>query len=112
MDAASSAATPPARPACAAAAQLRDDGATPRVPGDPEQEFFDDTDALHDGAAFVDAVSARVSLVQVAVDLLSSEDERIKQRTWERLVNIGPGRGSAAEEAGQMIWDIPRPIRD
>ncbi len=112
MDAASSAATPPARTACAAAAQPPADGAAPRVPGDAERAFCDETQALQDGASFVSAVSARESLVDIAVKLLRSEDERIKQRTWERLVTIGPGRGSAAEETGQMIWDIPRPIRD
>lgn len=111
-------------------AQPQDEGAclpkqaTPRVPGDAphhpevsgvrsdaERLFCDETQALQDGASFVSAVSARESLVKVAVNLLRSEDERIKQRTWERLVNLGPGRGSAAEEQ-QVIWDMPRPIRE
>lgn len=85
--------------------------ATPRVPGDAERVFCDETQALQDGTSFVSAVSARESLVEIAVRLLRSEDERIKQRTWERLVNLGPGRGSAAEEQ-QVIWDMPRPIRE
>ncbi len=131
MDAASSAATPPARPACAAAAQLRDDGATPRVPGDAERaceqaressaaaEMQDavagEPTVITDGSDFVDAIFARLDPVEVSCRLLASEDERIVEKHFERLLDIKFGRPSTSlpgdDGSPAFVWDLPQPDR-
>jgi hypothetical protein len=67
-----------------------------------------------DGIGFVDEMHARVDFWEVGKKLLHSKDEKIMQRAWERLLEMkyGKGPGAVAEEAPQIIVDIPRPIRD
>ncbi len=111
MDAASSAATPPARPACAAAAQLRDDGATPRVPGDAERIPGSGALLPLDSVAFAEALNARIDLLKVSERLLRSEDEKVAQRELDLRLNFRYPKGSAAEEDVEIVFDVPRPNR-
>ncbi len=111
MEAASSAATPPARTACAAAAQLRDDGAVPRVPGDAEHIPGSETPLPQDGAAFAEALHARIDLLKVSERLLRSEDEKVAQRELDLRLNLRYPKGSAAEENVEIVFDVPRPNR-
>ena len=68
-----------------------------------------------DGEAFVDAVHAQVDLVQLEVDLLSSDDDKIVQRELAYLRELRYGKRAApAGDDGpqQFIFDAPRPERD
>lgn len=68
---------------------------------------------MQDGAAFVNALFARVNPLDVGERLLLSEDEKITQRTWERMLEMKWGKSAAlAEEAPQVILDLPRPQRE
>src|SRR6266404_3516498 len=67
-----------------------------------------------DGEAFVDAVHAQVDLVQLEVDLLSSQDDKIVQRELAYLRELRYGKHAAVadDEPTQIIFDMPGPERD
>src|SRR6202040_282309 len=66
-----------------------------------------------DGEAFVDAVHAQVDLVQLEVDLLSSDDDKIVQRELAYLRGLRYGKRAAIEDSEpQIILDMQRPERD
>jgi len=45
--------------------------------------------------------------------LLRSEDEKVAQRAWERLLEMKFGKSAAVgEEAPQVVLDLPRPQRE
>jgi hypothetical protein len=62
-----------------------------------------------DSAGFVDAIHARVNLLEVGENLLRSNDEKVVQRAFERMLDIKFGRGAAAApaDAPTVIWDVP-----
>lgn len=61
---------------------------------------------------FTDEVHRYVDLVQVQVALLNSKDEKIKQRSLERLLEMKYGKGAEqVEEAPQIVIDVARPNR-
>lgn len=62
---------------------------------------------------FVDEIHQRIDLFEVWKGLLQSTDDKIKQRAAERLTDLRyKGAAVAAEEAQQIIIDIPGPKRD
>ena len=66
-----------------------------------------------DGEAFVDAVHAKVDLVQLEVQLLRSKDAKIRQRELAYLRELRYGKHApAADDAPQIIFDMPGPERD
>jgi len=67
-----------------------------------------------DGEAFVDAVHAKVDLVQIEVALLRSEDEKIRQRelAYLRELRYGKRAEPADGEPTQIIFDMPGPERE
>jgi hypothetical protein len=66
-----------------------------------------------DGEAFVDAVHTQVDLVQLEVDLLSSDDDKIVQRELAYLRELRYGKRAAVEDSEpQIILDMQRPERD
>jgi hypothetical protein len=62
----------------------------------------------------VDAVHARVDLVQLEVDLLRSRDDKIAQRELAYLRELRYGKRApiADDEPLPIIFDAPRPERD
>jgi hypothetical protein len=134
--AAASAAAGADRAACAEAAHAPNGrarsrrakaGPRPRVPGDAkarrvtrrsarssaEREKVSlgrgETPLPVDSAGFVDAIHARVNLLEVGENLLRSNDEKVLQRAFERMLDIKFGRGAAAvvADAPTVIWDVP-----
>ena len=83
-------------------------GATPAKPTDLA--------AMQDAVAFVDAVAARVNLVQRSADLVGSKDEKIAKSELDRLRDMKFGKvsvaGGPSEEPQQLIIDVPRPDRE
>jgi len=74
-------------------------------PGDEVSQMLDATD-------FVIAVSAHNNLVGVSLAQLDSEDEKVRQRMLEQLLQMAFGKGSAPpEEIVQVEVDSPRPNR-
>jgi hypothetical protein len=67
-----------------------------------------------DGVGFVDAMHAHVDFYLACARLVKSRDEKIAQRMVERLLEMSYGKSPAvtADEAPQIIFDVPRPIRD
>jgi hypothetical protein len=67
-----------------------------------------------DGVGFVDAMHEHVDLYLACARLVKSKDEKIAQRMMERLLEMSYGKSPAAapDEAPQIIFDAPRPIRD
>jgi len=67
-----------------------------------------------DGEAFVDAVHAKVDLVQLEVQLLQSKDDKIRQRelAYLRELRYGKHAEPAEGEPTQIIFDMPGPERD
>ena len=67
-----------------------------------------------DGEAFVDAVHAKVDLVQLEVSLLKSKDAKIRQRelAYLRELRYGKRAEPAEGEPTQIIFDMPGPERD
>jgi hypothetical protein len=67
-----------------------------------------------DGVGFVDAMHAHVDIYLACTRLVKSKDEKIAQRMVERLLEMSYGKSPAAtaDEAPQIIFDAPRPIRD
>ncbi len=67
-----------------------------------------------DAPGFVDDMHARVNLYAVGKELLEAGDLKLKQRTWEYLLEMKYGKGVAipAEEAPRVDFgDLPRPQR-
>ena len=66
-----------------------------------------------DGEAFVDAVHAKVDLVQLEVKLLRSKDDKIRQRelAYLRELRYGKRAATADDEPTQIIFDMPGPER-
>jgi hypothetical protein len=67
-----------------------------------------------DGLGFVDAIHEHVDLYLACARLVKSKDPKISQRMVERLLEMSYGRTPAApdDQAPQIIFDAPRPIRD
>jgi hypothetical protein len=66
-----------------------------------------------DGEAFVDAVHAKVDLVELEVKLLKSKDEKIRQRELAYLRELRYGKRASVEDSEpQIILDMQRPERD
>ena len=63
---------------------------------------------------FVDAMHEHVDLYHACARLVKSKDEKIAQRMMERLLEMTYGKAPAAAEdqAPQIMFDAPRPIRD
>jgi hypothetical protein len=78
-----------------------------------EPESKEITPLPDDIANFVDEIHSRVDLFQILQDLLESEDEKVKQRALEKILEMKYGKGAASsEEPVQIIFDGPRPQRD
>jgi len=71
---------------------------------------------MQDAVAFVDAVAARVNLVQRSADLVGSTDEKIAKSELDRLRDMKFGKvsvaGGPSDEPQQLIIDVPRPDRE
>jgi hypothetical protein len=79
----------------------------PTRPGPGEKPLPDDI------ADFVDEVHSRIDVFEIVSDLLGSEDEKIKQRALEKILEMKYGRSAeSSEEPVQIIMDGPRPQRD
>jgi hypothetical protein len=114
------------RDGCAEAAQAAEDEQMGRTPksapsAGPGAKKSDDDSDKHpfmplpdDVADFIDEIHIQADLFKVLRQLLKSDDEKIKQRALERLLEMKYGKGPAAQsdEVPQIIVDIPRPIRD
>ncbi len=95
-------------------------GAAPRANGESASGTAPakptDLAAMQDAAAFVDAVAARVNLVQRSADLVGSTDEKIAKSELDRLRDMKFGKvsvaGGPSEEPQQLIIDVPRPDRE
>ncbi|MBZ5528930.1 MAG: hypothetical protein LAN71_13640 [Acidobacteriia bacterium] len=104
-----------ARDAYAEVAGPRANGAGPRVPEEPARGGSEAEVAwMQDGVAFANALFARVNPLDVGERLLTSEDEKIAQRTFERMLEMKWGKpgGLVEELPPQIIWDLPGPKRD
>jgi hypothetical protein len=57
---------------------------------------------------------AHVDLYIACARLVKSTDEKIAQRMVERLLEMSYGKSPAppSDEAPQIIFDAPRPVRD
>jgi hypothetical protein len=124
------------RDAYAEVAQASDDGKRPRAigahsrldAGEPQHREASDKPGrrrnakpgtkeiapLPDSVAdFVDEIHSRVNLFRVLQRLLRSEDEKVKQRALERILEMKYAKDAASvEEPVQIILDGPRPQRD
>ena len=95
-------------------------GAAPRANGESASGTAPakptDLAAMQDAVAFVDAVAARVNLVQRSADLVGSKDEKIAKSELDRLRDMKFGKvsvaGGPSEEPQQLIIDVPRPDRE
>jgi hypothetical protein len=70
--------------------------------------------AMQDGAAYVNAVAARVDLVGASVKLIWSADEKLAKAELDRLREMKFGKGAAVlvEEVPRVdLGDLPRPDR-
>lgn len=66
-----------------------------------------------DGEAFVDAVHAKVDLVQLEVQLLRSKDDKVAQRELAYLRELRYGkRAEPNEDEPQIILDMQQPERE
>ena len=91
----------------------RSNGAEPRVPEEPAPEASAGVAWMQDGAAFVNAMFARVNPLDVGARLLRSEDEKVAQRAWERLLEMKFGKSAAVgDEPPLVVLDLPRPNRE
>jgi hypothetical protein len=119
--AAPSDATGTVREACAEVARKRKNRKQPRIPSEKTLRKASETgtpvspamEELPDHAGlFVDEVHRHADLVEVQKGLLNSADEKIRQRTLERLLEMKYGKGAAAaEEPRQIVIDVPRPYQ-
>jgi hypothetical protein len=79
----------------------------PSRPGPGEYPLPDDI------ADFVDEIHSRIDVFEIVSDLLGSEDEKVKQRALEKLLEMKYGRSAeSSEEPVQIIMNAPRPQRD
>ena len=79
----------------------------PSRPGPGESPLPDDI------ADFVDEIHSRIDVFEIVSDLLGSEDEKVKQRALEKLLEMKYGRSAeTSEEPVQIIMNAPRPQRD
>ena len=103
-----------AREAYAEVAGPQENGAGPRVPEEPAVGGESEVAWMQDGAAFVNALFARVNPLKVGQRLLTSKDEKIAQRTFERMLEMkwGKAAGVMEELPPQIILDLPRPPRE
>jgi hypothetical protein len=129
------------RDACAGVAAPRSDAATdeasgadddrrPRAPGDSESDSVvedDETEEVAsrvstgigsplalDAPGFVDEMHARANLYEIGKEFLQTADLKLKQRTWEYLLEMKYGKGAAIpmEETPRIDFgDLPRPKR-
>ncbi len=81
------------------------------------RNLFNDDLLPADGRGYVEAVHRMVDMVSVTDDLLRSEDEKLKQKVLEQLLELAYGRHSLAaargnEEELPASWNLPRPRRD
>ena len=65
-----------------------------------------------DPGSFVDEVHRHVDLVQQWIELLKSQDEKIRQRAIERLTDMKYKDAAPVEEPRHIVIDIPRPNRN
>jgi hypothetical protein len=74
-----------------------------------EPESKEITPLPDDISNFVDEIHSRVDLFQVLQDLLESEDEKVKQRALEKILEMKYGKGAATAlaDAPTVIWDVP-----
>ena len=113
VTAAPSAAARTDREAYAEVALPRKNGAEPRVPEEPALEVSAGVAWMQDGAAFVNAMFARVNPLDVGARLLRSDDEKVAQRAWERMLEMKFGKSAAvSDEPPQVVLDLPRPNRE
>ena len=101
----------------------------PRVPGDANARVVTGEDSASssiqkkvppgegplptDPDEFVEEIHRRIDLFRVWQALLESKDEKVKQRAAERLTDLRyKGMSALAEEPQQIIFDMPRPLRD
>jgi hypothetical protein len=118
--AAHSAAAGTVREACAEVAQ-KAGNTDPRIPSEMVSPLAIATPVLvrrrarklpEYAGSFTDEVNRWVDLVEIQSALLNSKDEKIKQRSLERLMEMKYGKGSeAAEEPPQIVIDVARPNR-
>ena len=84
-----------------------------RKPGKANRAASRMEGAPNDACAFVEAVFARHDPADVTCDLLSSKDDRIKERVWEKLLEYRFGKSPQTAEpasggpAVRWLWDIP-----
>ncbi len=64
-----------------------------------------------DAPGFVDEMHARVNLYEIGKEFLHTSDLKLKQRTWEYLLEMKYGRGAPAttEEMPRVDVELPRP---
>lgn len=110
--------------ACAASdsyaglAGSRDLGILPLLPGNVyveqnPQTFAPGAELPDDAPSFVDEIASRVDLYEVYKGLLESDDDKIRQRALERLLEMKYGKGGPVEEPLRINFDgLPHPIRD
>ena len=62
---------------------------------------------------FVDEVHRLADLAEVQKGLLNSQDDKVRQRSLERLLEMKYGKGGDAmeEQPPQIVIDVPRPRR-
>lgn len=65
-----------------------------------------------DGRAYVEAVSAQISLVAVSDEILHCEDIRLKEKHLDRLLDLAYVKTlPLADEPPVIVTDLPRPDR-
>ena len=52
-----------------------------------------DKELAEDAPGFVDAIHNLVNLYEIGKQLLESEDEKVKQRAWEHMLEMKYGKG-------------------
>ncbi len=101
------------RGTCAEAARAENGPA----PGAPRNCFPEDF-LPKDGLGFAESVHRMVDLVSVTDGLLRSEDEKMRQRVLEQVLELAFGKNGRAAELARMkeepefMIDVPRPERD
>lgn len=110
--------------ACAASdsyagpAGSRDHGILPLLPGNVYVEqnpraFAPGAELPDDAPSFVDEIAQRVDLYEVYKGLLESQDEKIRQRALERLLEMKYGKGGPVDEPLRINFDsMIKPPRD
>jgi hypothetical protein len=60
-----------------------------------------DEELAEDAPGFVDAINRLVNLYEVGKGLLTSNDEKIKQRAWEHMLEMKYGKGGPPASSAQ-----------